>query len=662
MRDAGMTVVRVGDFAWSRLEPQEGRFDLDWLEAAVDLAAAHGLRCLLATPTAAPPAWLSTRYPETLAVTAQGRRLEHGNRAHASVTSPRYRELCRRVTSALAQRFGGSPAVLGWQVDNELNTVSYDEGTRRQFQDWLRGRYGTTDRLDEVWTTAFWSQRYDDWSQVPIPVGVHHPSLVLAWRRFLTQAFRDFLGVQADVIRAHARPGQWVSHNVMTFAEDFDQHEFAADLDVVGLDYYVGHLDAPDAGAAHDLVRGLKRRPYWLVEAQPGCGCWSPVNNVLDRGEARRLAWHAVGHGADAVLYWQWRSAPGGQEQYHGTLVGPDGLPRPFYEEASRVGRELAAAAPVLDGSAPAPQVAILHGYPDRWAIEAQRHHRDYDPVRHLLDLYRPLREAGHDVDLVAPTAPLEAYRLVVAPSLHLVDEELAARLLAWVRNGGVLLLGPRTGMKSPENTLLAARQPGPLAVGATVVEYYALDRPVPVHGPLAAAAGPDGGTARVWGEWLDPGPAGEVLLRYGRGNGWLDGRPAVVASGHGEGSVVLCGAWLDAGLTTALTARLLDRAGLHPPLEPVPDVEVCRRVRPDGGEVLVVVNHGACERTVPLPGPRLDLLTGRRHEDAMRLPANDVAVLFPAPVGAPENPAPAEPVPVASSDGGRPPMQRSIP
>lgn len=624
MREAGMTVVRVGDFAWSRLEPAEGEYDLEWLASAVDLVAGHGLRCVLATPTAGPPIWLTDGHPDVLAVDADGRRRSHGNRTHASLTSERYRAACIGIAEALAVRFGHHPAVLGWQIDNEVNTVSYDETTRRLFQRWLADRYGTADELNARWGTVFWSQEYRNFGQIPLPVGVHHPSLVLAWHRFLTDMFRDHLRAQSDVIRRHADPRQWISHNVMTWYDHFDHHALAADLDLVGLDFYVGHLDHPDAGAAHDATRGLKRQGHWVMETQPGHNCWSGVNNSLDRGEGRRLAWNAVGHGADGLLYWQWRPAPGGQEQYHGTLLGPDGEPRPFFAEAARIGREFQAATAALRDTRPRPEVAVLHGYEDRWAIEGQRHHQDFDPVAYLLSFYRPLRLLGHDVDIVAPGAPLEPYRWVVAPSLHTIGEREAGHLLGWVRAGGHLVLGVRTGMKDAENVLRPTRQPGPLQVGISVVDHYALDKPVPVVGEMFE----EGSACSVWAEALSADQAGaEVLARYGAANGWLDGEPAVVTVGVGAGRVTYVGAWLDPGPMATLITYLLEGAGLA--TIPLPDsLEVCRRTG-DRGDVLVLINHGAGDREFDLPTEATDVLTGASVAGSVTVPGGDVRVLL---------------------------------
>ncbi len=299
MREAGLKVVRVGEFAWSRLEPAEGQFDLDWLERAVHLAAEYGLVTVMGTPTAAPPAWLTQTYPDVLAVREDGRRATHGNRCHFSPTSLRYRQFCERIAGQMAARFGHNPHVIGWQIDNEYNSVSYDDQTRAQFQAWLREKYGSLNALNAHWTTAYWSQEYTDWAQIPLPIGGHNPALMLEWRRFITDVYRLYQRAQIDAIRRHADPRQWITHNFMGWFDLFDHYAVSADLDLAAWDNYVGtgHLDYLNNGAVHDLTRGFKRKNFWLMETQPGCVNWQAVNNVLDRGEVRAMAWHAVGHG-----------------------------------------------------------------------------------------------------------------------------------------------------------------------------------------------------------------------------------------------------------------------------------------------------------------------------------------------------------------------------
>jgi beta-galactosidase len=628
MREAHMNVVRLGEFAWSRLEPREGRFELDWLEAAVNLAGAEGLKSVVGTPTAAPPAWLTQAYPEVLRVDPAGRPARHGARCHFNPASPKYLTFCRRIAEELARRFGRNPNVIGWQIDNEYWAFSYDPTTAAQFQQFLRDRYGTLDNLNARWTASYWSQEYSDWSQVQIGVDRENPCLGLEFRRFIAHTYRKYQLNQIEAIRRHAEPRQFITHNFHGRMDQVDPHLLAEDLDLAGWDPYIGrgHLEFVSQGLRHDAVRGLKRRNFWVLETQPGFVCWAPVNNPMDRGETRAMAWHLVGHGADAVLYWQWRSALGGQEQYHGNIVGPHGQPRPLYAEVAQTGGEFARAAEVLRGTTPQTQVAILWSYENRWAINLQRHHQDFDPNAHVLSFYRPLRFLGMDVDLAHTGAPLEQYRVVIAPHLHLFTDELAQRLLAYVRQGGHLLLGPRSGMKDQFNALLPAWQPGPLlaqALGGRVEEFYALEQEVPVSGALGA------GKALIFAEWLTPqAPDTEALLRY-TGHSWLHEKVAFLTRRVDRGRLSYLGAWLDDELMVHLATWLLASCGLSAPLGRLPEgVELCRRVG-EGREVWIFVNHAAELRSCRLRGTMKDVLAGGERGPNVHLGPREVAVLM---------------------------------
>jgi beta-galactosidase len=221
-----------------------------------------------------------------------------------------------------------------------------------------------------------------------------------------------------------------------------------------------GHNDYLRSCAAHDLVRGFKNRTFWLMETQPGHVNWLPINGSQRPGEARAMAWHAIAHGADAVLYWQWRSALGGQEQYHGTLVDQSGRPRPILDEVRRLGREIAAASPAIADTIPDDaHVAILNSYPSRWSIEMQRHHADFDYVEHLVHHYRPFASRNVAVDIVSPAAPLDDYRLVVAPALAVLHDGIEDRLLRFVEGGGHLVLTIRSALKDPDNAITSRAQ-----------------------------------------------------------------------------------------------------------------------------------------------------------------------------------------------------------
>ena len=626
MQQAGIHMVRVGEFAWSRMEPSEGQYDLDWLDRAITAAAKHDIYTVLGTPTAAPPAWLTQKYPETLRMEEDGRYAEHGNRQQFNWANAKYRELCRKIAEQMAKRFGHNPWVIGWQIDNEYADVSFDPDTKAQFQQWLKARYGTLDNLNDRWTTAYWSETYFDWNQVPIETRDGNPGLLLSWKRFVSDAWRSYQKNQLEVIRANADPRQFITTNMMGWFDGYDHYTVSQDLDLASWDDYVGEgqLDPAKNGAAHDLTRGFLRKNFWVMETQPGFVNWAPVNNSLDKGEVRAMAWHDIGHGADAVSYWQWRSDLNGQEEYHGTIVGPDGTPVPLYFEVERIGREFAKAGPALAGTSPKSEVAILHSYDSRWAINWQRHNENYDPVEEIISYYKPLRAISQSIDIVPPTVPLSQYKLVVAPGLNVLSDDAAKNLIEYVRQGGHLVLGQRTGMKNDDNGLQTERQPGPLVdlLGGRVEQYYALVNPVPVEGKFGPSH------SKLWAELLSAKDKDvEVLERYGKSNGWLDGQPAAITRKVGKGRITYIGAWLDdTGMANA-AKWMTEVSGVKPALGPVPDgVEVDPRYG-EHGTVYILVNLSKAEQTIALPSPMQDVLAGGTKQ-SVELPVYGVAVM----------------------------------
>lgn len=628
MADAGMHMVRIGEFAWSSMEPEEGRYTLDWIDHAITAAAKHNIVVVLGTPTDAPPAWLTSKYPETLRVTEAGERLHHGSRRQYSYTAPKYLELSRKIVEQLAKRFGHNPNVIGWQIGNEPTEDSFDEVSRKLWHEWLAKKYGTLEQLNEHWMTAYWSQSYTAWDQIPMDTGRSNPGLLLDYKRFVTDQWRSLHRQQIDIIRQHADRRQFITTNFggLGWANRFNRTDLAADLDLASWDTYVGqgHLDPVKIGATHDLVRGWRKQNFWVMEIQPGFVDWAGIANSLDKGETRAAVWEAVGHGADAVAFWQWRAALNGQEQYHGVLVGADGDPVPFYAEAKQLGEEFQRTSQAIIGTTPVSQVAILHDYDSRWAIDFHLHSKRYDQLEVLLGYYQALRDVTQSVDIIDPRAPLDSYKLIIAPALNVMSAELGKRLTEYVQHGGHLVLGPRSGMKDEFNALSTKSQPGPLVdtLGAKVAQFYALLDDVPVTGAWGS------GRATIWAEYLETKtPDAEVLLRYGVGNGWLDGQPAVVTRKVGAGTLTYIGALLDSSLTRGATKTMLTAAGVNSPTLPIPaGVEVCRRVG-RGREVFVVINHNAKPATIELPAGCEDLLhpnaTGR-----VELPRFDVAVL----------------------------------
>lgn len=629
MQAAGVNVVRIGEFAWSTMEPSEGHYDFSWMDRAIRLAEKHHIKVVIGTPTDTPPAWLTQKYPETLRIDGNGQPAEHGARRQFSYSSPLYRKMSRDIVRLLGERYGHDPNVIGWQIDNEYTEESFDAGTRKMFQDWLKQRYGSLDKLNDAWSTAYWSQTYSDWSQIPLNNKSGNPGLMLEHRHFVSDTWRSFEQNQIDVLRPLIATKQFITTDVggLAWSDNWDHYSIAAPLDVASWNPYVGsgHLNAYNHGFVSDFVRGWKRQNYWVMETQPGFVNWAPVSNALYPGEVRAMSWQSVGHGADAVLFWQWRSALNGQEQYHGTLVGPDGKPVPLYDEFKTIGQEFAKASSVIAGTVPQSDAAILVTYDSRWAIDFQLHNKNYDEKQVFLDTYTPLADMTHAVDVVEATAPLARYKIVFAPQLNVISEDLAQHLAEYVRGGGTLVLGPRSGLKDEFNRLNVQRQPGPLTdlLGGRVEQFYALDENVPVSGTIGS------GTTAIWGEELSvKSKDTAILLRYGKSRTWLSEKPAAIARSVGKGRIIYLGALLDPQLMRAFVGDQLKAVHIAPWLAPLPEsVEAMRRVAADR-EVVILINHGASSAKVTLPRAMRDILHNNAKIAELTLENQGVAVL----------------------------------
>lgn len=619
MSEAQLRVVRVGEFAWARMEPEDGKFDFAWLDRAIAAAARHGLKVVLGTPTAAPPIWLTEQYPDVRRVNANASVEGHGKRRQFSFASTTYRRYAIRIAGEMARRYGHNPAVVGWQIDNEIGVPSFDPDAHTQWAAWLKQRYGTVDAMNQRWSTQYWSQVYRRFDQVPLTTdSKQNPGLVLDARRFQSAVWSSYVNDQARAIRAAADPRQFVTTNTTMWDGAFNPYEVHASLDIAAWDEYVpdGRPDWTMLALHHDVVRGYKNRSFWVMEAQPGWVNWADRNGILAPGDTRLLAWQAVAHGANAILFWQWRSALNGQEQYHGALLGPDGKPMPIYDEIRRTATELAAAAPILSGTIPSTEIALLYSPDSRWALEQQRFNNAYDPLKVMEEWYRPFARVGQTLDVLPPDADLSRYRLVIAPGLNVLPAAVADRLAAWVRAGGHLVLGPRSGMKDADNALWPQRQPGPLApaLGAHVIQYIAPAGPVPVAGF---------GDADIWTETLEmTDPAVNVVARYADG-AWLSGLPAIVERRLGKGRITYVGALLGHQGQERLTRQWLKADGLLAD-DTIPEgLDIVARSGV-GKQLMVVINHSG-QSVTWRPEGDVDLLFSTAAANA--IPGYGVAI-----------------------------------
>jgi beta-galactosidase len=638
MQKAHMHMVRVGEFAWTAMEPREGQYDLDWLERAIDLAGQHGIYVVLGTPSAGPPVWMANKYPEILVTDSNGKQYTGSTRNHYNWNSEVYRRFVREVDEHLAKRFGHNPYVIGWQIDNEYSNQSYDSATQAQFHAWLEHRYGTIDKLNRAWTTAYDNQTYSSFDEIPLVNGTgdNSPGLWLDAKRFISDSLRSYQKVQIDAIRRYADPRQKITTNMMRWYSLYDHYTVGEDLDINSLDnpQVAGRFDPVGMAAPQDLIRGIKGQDYWIMETTAGPRGGGNASVQLEKGAMRASIWADIGLGADLVSYWQWRDALNGGEQNHGALVDVDGEPDPIYAEYSQIGSEFEKAGPQIDGTSPVASVALLDSYPSRWTIDWQEMNPEYDAVKEIMSYYMPLHALGYTVDIIPPNRDLSRYKLVIAPGLNVLTQAEADSLARYVKQGGHLVLGQRSAMKDEDNSRWPQRQPGPLAslLGARVEQYTALDHPVDTSGVWGEA------TDQLFAEQLAVQDADvKVLMRYHALRSWLDGEPAAVTRTIGNGSFTYIGAWLDDAGTKRSVEWMLAGSGVKPDIFPVPQgVEVYRRVSKDRA-VFIVENDSAEAQAVPLPREMEDVLT-QETIHSLKLPVYGVAVLVEKRANSPEN------------------------
>jgi beta-galactosidase len=637
MKEMGLEVIRIGEFAWSIFEPAEGRFDFSLFDSAMDLAAQHNLEVILGTPTATPPAWLTYRYPETLNASSAGIPYRHGQRRHYNYNSPIYRELSARIAGRMAQHYRGHPALIGWQIDNELNCeldVFYSEADHTAFRVWLREKYTTLDRLNDAWGTVFWSQTYTDWEQIrltgPTPSGSPNPHQALDEKRFISDSAIAYARLQAEAIRSHDK-----THFITTngLFGHLDNHRMTGDLlDFFSYDSYpqFGKL-WPDSGEDPLLDRKWSQNlsvtrdispQFCVMEQQSGPGGW--VNRLEQTtpkpGQLRLWTYQSVAHGADLVLYFRWRTALFGTEIYWHGINDYHNRPNRRCAEVAQVASELTRIGDEILGGRYVADVAILKDYDNEWDGELDSWHGPYERLS-TGSWFKTLQHRHVPVDMVylrsdTTAEQLAGYRVVIYPHPTILTQQTADLLKAYAGSGGTVILGCRTGYKDPNGHCNMLPFPGHAAelCGVTVEEFTRIgandDEP-----ELSWWAGASRHECLRTGPFNDvlhvESPDATVLATYGAGSGHYMDRPALVENPWGAGRALYYGGVFRPGVVHAIA----DYLGLNSPLEEIlslpRDVELAIREQDSGDRLAFLLNYSGTAQGIAVSCPLVDALTG---------------------------------------------------
>ncbi|MDR3249176.1 MAG: beta-galactosidase [Treponema sp.] len=590
---AGVNSLSVGIFSWATLEPKEGEYHFEWLDEVMNMLAENNMAAVLATPSGARPAWMSQKYPEVLRVNAQRQRNLHGARHNHCLSSPVYREKVTAMNTRLAERYKDHPALGVWHISNEYGGECHCPLCQEKFRAWLQQRYKTLDSLNEAWWTSFWSHTYTDWSQVesPSPLGeTNTHGLNLDWKRFTTEQFVDFYLHEIAPL-TKLSPAVPCTTNLMGTYPGIDYFRLAEVLDLASWDNYPQWTGtakdvkiAAEVSFKHDLTRGLKAKPFMLMESSPSATNWRPVAKLHRPGVHLLQSLQAVAHGADTVQYFQFRKGRGASEKFHGAIVDHEGTENTrVFKDVAGVGERLKGMDAILGTDTPS-AVAIIYDWNVRWALDdikgLLQQKTGYEET--VINHYRAFWQLGIPVDIINSPRSLEGYDLVVAPMLYLIRPGTAEALENFVQQGGTLVLSYASGYVNETDLTFLGGFPG--GAGSP------LRKTMGIWCEEIDALYPEDRNSIEWqGKSYEVFDLCELIHTEGAqaqgsyGRDFYAGRPAITVNSYGKGK-----AWFIAARTgrdflddfyNSITAEAKIKRALENPLPP----GVTAQVRSDG-------------------------------------------------------------------------------
>ncbi len=645
MVEAGVNVVRMGEFAWGLYEPEEGKYDFEWMRRAMDLFAKADIKVVLGTPTAAPPIWLTKKHPEILPVDECGRLMHEGTRRASCMNSDVYWDYSRRIVTALANALGKHSQIIAWQVDNGLGghdtEASFNEETRRDWHAWLKAKYETIEKLNDMMGLRFWAQIVTQFEDVPMPMRaptVHNPALMLDWMRFCSDTIVAYARMQTDLLH-EITPKLPVTQNLRALTRHFDHFDMAEVMDFVSIDSNATiKARASELAADIDILRSLKktgiRTPdgdtgFWVIEQKADAVDWQDVNALVRPGVARMFTYQLLSRGATGVLYFLWRQPRIGSEKFYGGVLTHDGLGKNRkFEEIKEIGQELKRLAPVLKDTKVVADACILFSHDNDWNLKFVKQPNKHFHLReHIQLFYNALHDRNIPVDFARPTEDLSKYKVVVAPSLQLLAGGEADLLKLYVQNGGTLISTFNTGLVDEHHIAPDSGFPHDMTdlFGLEVLEFDALPPGEENHITLKGAfSATQMHPAKYWCDIIEPKGC-QVIGTYAKE--FYAGRPAVTTNQFGEGRAIYIGTMSNQPFYNDLAIWIRQLCGINPLLK-VPDmVEVSMRQK-GNTKIYFLINHQNSSVRIPFYKPMHDFLTGKTFTGNFDLPPHGVLVL----------------------------------
>ena len=634
-------------FSWAKLQPDEDTFDLGWLDRILDNLYANGIRFILATPTAAQPAWMSQKYPEILPVDQNGMKQSHGGRARFCPNSPRYRAFSAGIAEQMAERYRDHPGLLLWHINNEYGTPCFCETCAARFRVWLRDRYGTLANLNEKWYTSFWGHTYTDWDQIDAVSartelishglgdrdGAFFQGMAVDYKLFLSDSLLARFLNEKEAIKRHT-PSLPVTTNIWGVDGPYlDLFSWARHMDIAAWDNYPSNTHKPyQIALRHDIIRGLKEgMPFLLMEQTPNQQNWQPYNALKRPGVMRLLSYQAVAHGSDSVLFFQWRQSRGACEKYHGAMVPHAGHERTrIGRELTRLGEELSILGEGIPGSRIKSRVAIMMDWPNWWALEySSGPSVGLTYLSQIEKYYRPFHDMHIPVDIIHPSFDLSPYDMVIAPCLYRVDDDAISSIERFVEGGGYFFTTFMSGLTDEYDLVRLGGYPGAFRrlLGIWVEETDALYPDMNNH-MVSAGHGVITGTygCGLLCDILHTEGA-TVLATYQED--FYAGYPCVTENQYGEGRAVYIASDPEPGLIMELMRHYCRARGIHPLIPHGEGIEATVR-EGNGRRYLFLLNHGDTDTMVRLPqGECVDMLKETAiTDDTITIGAKGVAIL----------------------------------